>query len=67
MTFDTVNQIKQKQEIHMSTGRNFLNLRQNSKRRSIGDVGSVKVHKKCNDRNYKSRKYRKHIKKRNRN
>jgi len=44
----------------MSTGHTFLSLRQNSKRRSIDDVGSVRVHKKWNDRNYKSRKYRKH-------
>jgi len=44
----------------MSTGCNFLSLIQNSKRRSIGDLGSVKVHKKCNDRYHKSRKYQKH-------
>jgi len=44
----------------MSTGHTFLSLRQISKRRLIDDVGSVKVDKKWIDRNYQSRKYRKH-------
>ena len=47
----------------MSSGCNFVSLRQNSKRKSIKDLGSVKVYKKPTERNYKSTKYRKHTEK----